>query len=227
MFDRYNFISEGDSVMENDIPDKNLFMMCKELNTNAISQLPKEYHVRTCRKDELDIWKAMPFDDEESAEEYKGFMTGFFDEVYGDKESLFFEKCLFICDEKDTPVGTCFAWKAYDKITTIHWFKVLKNYEGSGLGRALLSIVMNSIAEKDYPVFLHTQPESFRAIKLYSDFGFALLTDSIIGYRQNDLQESLPILKAHMLQKDFDKLQFAEAPEEFLEAVKSSRLNEF
>lgn len=213
--------------LENGIPEKNLFMMCKALNSNAISELSDEYHVRTCRRDELDIWKEMPFDDVKSAKEYNRFMTEYFNDVYGSKEDLFFQKCLFVCDKNDTPIGTCFVWKAYEKISTIHWFKVRKNYEGSGIGRALLSIVMRSIKENDYPVFLHTQPSSFRAIKLYSDFGFAFLTDPIIGYRKNDLEECLTILKEHMPQKDFEKPQFAEAPEDFLKAVKSSKINQF
>lgn len=33
--------------LENGIPEKNLFMMCKALNSNAISELSDEYHVRT------------------------------------------------------------------------------------------------------------------------------------------------------------------------------------
>jgi hypothetical protein len=41
------------------IPDKNLFMMCERLNSNAISDMPIGFHVRTCQKNELDIWKAM------------------------------------------------------------------------------------------------------------------------------------------------------------------------
>lgn len=213
--------------MENDIPDKNLFMMCKALNPDALTKLPKEYHIRACRRDELDLWKEMPFDDVKSAKEYNGFMTGYFNDVYGERENLFFQKCFFVCDSNDNPIGTCFAWKAYGTITTIHWLKVVKSQEGLGIGRALLSCVMSSIAENDYPVFLHTQPSSFRAIKLYSNFGFALLTDPIIGYRQNDLEECVPILKTYMIQKDFEKLQFAKAPEDFLNTVKSSNINQF
>ena len=57
-------------------------MMCKALNSNAISELSDEYHVRTCRRDELDIWKEMPFDDVKSAKEYNGFMTEYFNDVY-------------------------------------------------------------------------------------------------------------------------------------------------
>jgi len=82
--------------VKNDMPDKNLFMMCKALNTDALSKLPKGYHVRRCKRNELDIWKEMPFDDAKSAEANKGFMTRYFDDVYGNNESLFFQKCLFV-----------------------------------------------------------------------------------------------------------------------------------
>lgn len=213
--------------MDDSIPDKDLFMMCKALDANALSRLPKGYYVRNCRRNELDIWKGMPFDARETAAKYKGFMTRFFDDVYGNKESLFFQKCLFVCDKNDTPVGTCFAWKAYDEVTTIHWFKVRKKYEGLGIGRALLSLIMRSIESNEYPVFLHTQPSSFKAIKLYSDFGFAFLKDPVIGYRHNHIEECLQILKAHMPKRDFENLTFAKAPEKFLQAVRSSALNQF
>ena len=213
--------------MGNEIPDKNLFMICKALNHNALSGLPEAYHVRPCRRDELEIWKAMPFDDAETAAENSAYMSKFFHDVYGNQEGLFFEKCLFVCDRNDTPVGTCFAWKAYGLFTSIHWFKVLKGYEGRGIGRALLSIVMRGIKENEYPVFLHTQPASYRAIKLYSDFGFAFLTDPRIGSRTNDLEECLPILKACMPRKDYERLRFSIAPDYFLKAAASSGINEF
>jgi ribosomal protein S18 acetylase RimI-like enzyme len=214
-------------ISEKDIPDKNLFMMCRSLNKYALYYLPKGYRLRLCRRDEWDLWKRMPFDDEKTAEEYAGYMTEFFNKVYGTKKDLFFKKCLFACDKNDTPVGTCFAWKAYDKITTIHWLKVLKEYEGQGIGRALLSAVMRNIPEDEYPVYLHTQPASFRAVKLYCDFGFAFLTDPVIGYRKNDLDECLPYLKHFMYQEAYQKLRFEKAPEDFLNAVKSSYVNEF
>jgi hypothetical protein len=56
----------GDAVaVEDTIPDKNLFMMCDRLNPRALRPLPDGYHVRYCRRDELAIWKAMPFADEQ------------------------------------------------------------------------------------------------------------------------------------------------------------------
>lgn len=209
------------------LADKNLFMMCAALNRTALSDLPDAYHVRTCRRDELDLWKAMPFDSPEAAAEQRGMMTQYFEEVYAPRESAFFQRCLFVCDKDDAPVATCFGWKSYGRVSTVHWFKVLKAYEGLGIGRALLSIVMQSFAAADYPVFLHTQPGSFRAIKLYSDFGFALVTDPVIGHRHNEWVEGLPFLQARMFPQDFAGLRFASAPKDFLEVVASSPINEF
>lgn len=135
---------------------------------------------------------------------------------------------MFVCEDiTDKPVATCFLWKAYNKINTIHWFKTLKEYEGKGLGRALLSYIMCSLNEDDYPVFLHTQPSSFKAIGLYSNFGFKIVTNNVIGYRKNNYKECLPILKQFMKEEAFNNLEFIEAPPLFDESAKISKTNQF
>lgn len=210
-----------------EIPDLNIFMMCKKLNEKTLSELPSNFHVRTCRKDEFDIWASFPFDKKEDALLYYDFMVDYFNTVYANKENLFYQKCLFVCDENDKPVATCFIWKAYDEINTVHWFKTLKGYEGLGIGRALLSIIMKELKEEDYPVYLHTQPSSYRAIGLYSDFGFEILTDPSYGLRTNDINECLPILEEYMPKKYYKKLQFTKAPEHFKKVVNSNSTNQF
>lgn len=214
-------------MKEVEIPDKNIFMMCAALNFDALSELPAGYSVRTCRPDELDIWKAMPFDDPAEAKEFDGFMTDFFITTYGGKEEMFFAKTLFVCDKDDRPVATCLLWKAYGEFNTIHWFKVLREYEGRGIGRALLSIIMRNLESSDYPVYLHTQPGSFRAIKLYSDFGFALLSGEKFGSRKNDLDECLPILEEFMPKKYFQNLKITNDPKEIEKALDKYETVEF
>ncbi len=208
-------------MTEEEIPDKNIFMMCEALNFNALSILSNEYIFRNCRPEELDIWKAFPFD-EGFNDEYDRFMIDYFQTTYGGKEDLFFTKTLFVCDEKDKPIATCLIWKAYDEFNTIQWFKVLKGCEGKGIGRALLSIIMRDLKQEDYPIYLHTQPASYRAIKLYSDFGFSLLSGEKFGNRQNDLDECLPILKEFMPEKDFLNLEISEAPK-YVEEILSNQ----
>lgn len=214
-------------MREEEIPDKNIFMMCAALNRDALAKMPDGFSVRSCRPDEFEIWKAMPFDTPEQAAEYDGFMTDFFNAVYGGREAEFFAKTLFVCDARDKPVATCLLWKAYGEFNSIHWFKVLPAYEGRGIGRALLSIIMRDLTAADYPVYLHTQPGSFRAIKLYSDFGFALLSGERFGSRTNDLEECLPILREFMPEKYFRKLKIAEAPAEFAKVLDQYETVEF
>lgn len=213
--------------MSDQISDKNLFMMCRKLNHQALSDLPTGYHIRNCTEQEIDLWKGIHFDDRDTARQYYDFMTGFFNNVYASKASQFFRQCLFVCDSYDNPVGTCFVWKAYNKINTIHWYKVLKDYEGQGIGRALLSEVIKDLPVDAYPVYLHTQPSSFRAIKLYSDFGFCLLADPVIGNRKNDLYECLPWLEDQMYPEQYKNLKICRAPHEFLKIVASASSEEF
>lgn len=214
-------------MKEEEIPDKNLFMMCEALNRNALTELSANYSVRSCRPDELGIWKAMPFDDTYLAKTYEGYMSDYFATAYSEKEDLFFSETLFVCDRQDKPVATCLAWKAYNEFNTIQWFKVLKEYEGQGIGRALLSIIMQKLKKSDYPVYLHTQPSSFRAIKLYSDFGFSLLSGDNFGIRKNDLEECLPILEEFMPKEYFQSLRIKPAPKAFEDTVNKYDTNQF
>lgn len=214
-------------IDESKIPDLNIFMMCDKVNLDAFSKLPDGFHIRNCKKEELDIWFGFPFDNLEDKNNYYEYMNNYFNSVYGNNLEEFYNRCLFVCNELDEPIATCFIWKAYDKINTIHWFKTLKEYEGKGIGRSLLSYIMSSLKEEDYPVFLHTQPSSFRAIGLYADFGFKIVTNEEIGYRKNDYQKSLPILKQFMRKEVFDNLKFIEAPIILEESAKTSRINQF
>ncbi|MEE3343163.1 MAG: GNAT family N-acetyltransferase [Bacilli bacterium] len=215
-------------LKEQDIPDLNIFMMCDRLNTKALSKLSEEFYIRTCREDELKLWKEFPFDNAQDKKDNINYMTNYFNDVYSNKIDEFYKRCLFVCEKKtDKPIATCFIWKSYNKINTIHWFKTLKEYEGKGIGRALLSYIMLSLDQEDYPVFLHTQPSSFRAIGLYSDFGFKIVTNKTIGYRDNNYKESLPILKQFMQTDKYNNLKFIEAPSLFNESAKTSKINQF
>jgi len=117
-----------------------------------------------------------------------------------------------------------FIRQAYGQITTVGWFRVLPEHEGKGLGRALLSELLRTAL---CPVYLHTQPTSICAIKLYSDFGFDLIINPAIGYRKNDLAASLPYMQKIMPEADYARLRFVEVDDDLHEAALSSEIAEF
>ena len=205
----------------------NLFMMCETPRKEAFFPLPSGFHFRLCREEELEWWKGVHFDREEDRQANRGEMDRYFEQVYAPKGDLFFRQCLVVCDREDHPVGTCFLWKSYDAFWAVHWFKVVREQEGKGLGRALLSQTLSQLPQGE-PVFLHTHPACCRAVKLYTDFGFALLSDPVVGDRENGLEEGLAYLKGHMTPQAFAALRpVRKAPAFFLQAAASSPFSQF
>lgn len=213
--------------MLEEIADKNIFMMCEKANEHAFSHLSNEFYIRKCKADELDIWKKMPFDNPKEAKEYKGFMDDYFETTYGRNTALFFDKTLFVCDQSDSPIATCLIWKSYNEFNTIQWLKVKKEFEGKGIGRALLSKLLQDLNQAEYPIYLHTQVGSYRAIKLYADLGFSLITDKYVGTRKNELEECLPILEEYMPKRDFENLRQCQAPAHFIKKLNGFDTIEF
>ena len=201
------------------IGNLNLFMQCDLIRSSAISELPTGYSFRLCRNDELEVWKRVIVH-----EQYIDYVTDYYNKVYSAYEDEFFRRCLFVCDADDKPIGSCLLWRSYGLINTVGWFAVLPNHEGKGIGRALISEILKGA---ELPVYLHTQPTSARAIKLYSDFGFKLIDDVKIGLRENDLAKSLPYLQKVLPSHDYDNLQSVRAHEELLRAALSSETAEF
>src|SRR5699024_12127634 len=102
--------------MEDNIPDKNLFMMCPQFEHDAARELPLGFHVRHCKPSELDTWKAMHFDKPEEAAEYHAFMTQYFNDVYLQKGIGFFVRGLFVFDRAARQFGMGFFWKAITRL---------------------------------------------------------------------------------------------------------------
>jgi GNAT superfamily N-acetyltransferase len=218
--DLYAFEQAGIADSYEVIGNYNIFMRCDKQDTSAFRVLPDGFSFRLCRRDELEVWKRVVVE-----EQYVDYVTAFYEKVYAKHEDEFFRRCMFACDENDKPVASTFIWRSYGQINTVGWFRVLPEHEGKGIGRALLTEILK---DTQYPVYLHTQPTSIRAIKLYSDFGFKLITgDDKIGYRKNDLSESLPYMQKVMPEKDYASLRFTDADDILLKAAMSSEASEF
>jgi len=217
--DHEAFCQAGTGETFEAIGSYNIFMQCESPNRDAFCTLPSGYTFRLCRRDELEAWKRVV-----AEEQYVDYVTAFYEKIYAKYEDDFFRRCIFVCDANDRPVASTFIWRSYGQINTVGWFRVLPEYEGRGLGRAILSEILK---DAEFPIYLHTQPTSARAIKLYSDFGFKLITSPMPGNRKNDLNESLEFLQKVLPEKDYANLQFTKANDELIKAVQSSEYAEF
>ena len=202
-----------------DVLTGDLFMQCDTPNQSAFRPLPNGFTVRLCKREELIIWKTIF-----AQGKYMDFVSQYYDKVYAPYENDFFRRCVFVVDENDMPIATSGTWLSYRQVNTLLGFFVLPTYQGQGIGRGLLSIVLENT---DCPIYLHTHPSATRAIKLYSDFGFKFVTDPVVGYRRNILQESLPYFKEVLTEKDYAKLLTEKANPALLEAALLSEYAEF
>lgn len=206
-------------------------------------QCPEEVHVVVCKEAlTLDRDRALStdhewlsvvvgagdlprasFDNCRVAETYQPYMEGYVSRVYGQDLERFFRQTTVV-EQDGRMVGVCTRWKAYGKIETVQWLKVQPEREGTGLGRALMSRLLE---HAEFPVYLHTQPESFRAVGLYADMGFLLLEGEAFGGRVNHVEQSMPYLKEHMTPQAFRRLTTVEAPASFVQVMAEVQTDDF
>lgn len=212
-----------------DVMNMNIFMMCEQPNERAMRTIPEPFTIAPCEPSAFDAWKRLQIHPETGAEAnaINTVLDAYRNDVYDKHGDLFFSQCFLVYNEKGEPVGTCAYWKAYGAVHTIHWLKVLPAYEGLGIGRALLSHVMREMPQGGFPLYLHTHPTCIRALSLYADLGFSLLSDPIIGTRRNDVFACMPFLKQNMEAAAFKRLHMQASPSDFLQIVSASNVVEF
>ncbi|MDI4648983.1 GNAT family N-acetyltransferase [Cohnella hashimotonis] len=111
------------------------------------------------------------------------------------------ERLLFVENERGEAVGTITCWwdfTAGRRDPSIHWFAVKVGYQGKGLGKALVAVCLQEMIrlEGDRDIYLHTQTWSYKAVRLYSRFGFEIVRDETFGSYRNDYDLAMPILDA-------------------------------
>ncbi|MFC5529608.1 GNAT family N-acetyltransferase [Cohnella yongneupensis] len=109
-------------------------------------------------------------------------------------------RLLFIRNEDGEEIGTITSWwnlTGGRRDPSVHWFAVKKEYQGIGLGKALVSECLNrlQLLEGDRDIYLHTQTWSYKAIGLYLKTGFEILSHESFAHYNNDYDKAVPILK--------------------------------
>jgi len=149
--------------------------------------------------DELD-WARIETSVDEFDSEFAALLR-FTDEFMSNPKELS-RRCLFIETDEGKKVATANAWWSHvedERRAWLHWVSVANDYQGLGLGKAIVSRVTQLLLEieGDVDFYLSTQTWSYKAIDIYKQFGYQP-TDEKILYgrkRKHDYKRAMKILE--------------------------------
>lgn len=197
-------------MLDRTIPFYNTILRCdRYLTTTPI--LHNGYEFRMYENGDERKWAQLEyeigdFDSVDEAEQY-------FISTYCLKKVLdITERCVFVVNEKNEIVGSCIAWKELRNdtlVASLHWLVVSPQYQGKGIGKALCQKVMQIFVVNDkFPVYIHTQPWSYKAIILYVRQGFKIQkTDSFSQY-ENQFNFAMNTLKKILPENQYEELTY-------------------
>lgn len=125
--------------------------------------------------------------------------------IYFQKEYLPYlnelkRRCIFVQDKTGEKIATGTAWWCYTGVRRdpwMHWIAVKPGFQGNGLGKALVSRVMQMMMEieGDRDFYLHTQTWSHRAIGIYERMGYEVTDEkNLYRYSNDDYEKAIAVL---------------------------------
>lgn len=197
-------------MLDRMIPFYNIILRCDSYLT-ATPVLRNNYEFRMYQKGDARKWAQLEYEigDFNSVNEAEQYFLS----TYCSENALdITERCVFAVNEKDEIVGSCIAWKDLKGdlfVASLHWLIVSPQYQGMGIGKALCQKIMQIFNTKDeFPVYIHTQPWSYKAIILYIRQGFKIQkTDSFSQY-ENQFNFAMNTLKNVLSEKQYEELMY-------------------
>ena len=178
-------------MLDRTIPFCNTIMKCSDYSPRHV-ELPDGFSIVSYQRGYEKEWAKLEyaigdFDSLEVAEKY-------FVETYLQKTESF-PNILFAMNKDNEIIGSCIAWqdmRGTNSVSSLHWLVVDERYQRIGLGRALCIAVMNIYVERGaLPVYIHTQPWSWKAILLYTSLGFKLQKTDAFSHYENEYEKAM------------------------------------
>ena len=188
-------------MLDRSIPYYNIIMKKDTPTAFDTPALPPQFELHTYRPGVQQQWA-------ELEHEIGDFLSvqaarAYFSQTYLSRPDLLARRGIFVSDKKSgCLVGVCIAWvdeRNGAPVSSLHWLITKEAYQGRGIGSALIAAAL-SIYEKEnaFPVYLHTQPWSYQAVRLYHKFGFRLMKrESFAGY-ENQYALAVPVLARYI-----------------------------
>ena len=188
-------------MLDRSIPYYNIIMKKNAPTTVSVLALPPQFELHSYRPGVQQQWAELEYEigDFPSVQAARAY----FSQTYLSRPELLARRGIFVSDKKSGGlVGACIAW--FDDqngvpVSSLHWLITKEAYQGSGIGSALIATALNIYEQENaFPVYLHTQPWSYQAIRLYHKFGFRLMKrESFAGY-ENQYALASPVLARYI-----------------------------
>ena len=198
-------------MLDRTIPFYNTILKCSDYRFKEV-ELPDGFSIVSYQLGFEKKWARLEcsigdFGSLEKAEQY-------FTDTYLQNPDLY-PQILFAVDKDNGVAGSCIAWqdpKGESRVSSLHWLVVDEQYQGIGLGRALSTSVMNIYAGQEaLPVYIHTQPWSWKAILLYLSLGFKLQKTDTFSHYENEYDKAMTELRKVVSEEQYElMLQLSE-----------------
>ena len=182
-------------MLDRTIPFYNTILRCDHYQHHPVV-LPKGFSIVSYQPGYEKAWAKLEYAIEdfgsvEEAETY--FVTTYL------HDDTLLRNILFLVNAEQEVIGTCIAWQDERKdslVSSLHWLVVDEAYHSLGLGKALCHAVMNIYAAQNaFPVYIHTQPWSWKAIFLYLSLGFRLQKTDSFSHYENQYPQAMETLQ--------------------------------
>jgi len=167
-----------------------LFMQCDNLNFPIIN-VPEGFKILNYKSGDMETWITI----QSQTEKLINITNELYFQTYGNDDKTLSERQFFIIDTKlNKAVGTASAWfldlpvdlkKASETSNSsidncekeswgrLHWVCILPEYQGKGLGKAIVSFTLQKLIELGHKkIFLDTDTRRENAVHIYKSFGF-------------------------------------------------------
>ena len=198
------------NLLEKSIPYKSIIMRCDSINRNAFSEAEECFSIVKYKPGMKSVWIEI----QKAAGQFEGYsdadIADYFEKTFLYDSSEIDERCFFLKDNvEEACIGTCCANKGKRIVPVLHWLAVVPTHRNRGCARMLITYVLKYFEQKygNQAVYLHTQPESYQAIKLYNDFGFNITQEDSYGHAVNEYEDAMEILKEVMNSEAYKRLK--------------------
>ena len=194
-------------MIDRSIPYYNLILKCHKVCTTPVL-LPDGYSFKMYDEGDEKYWSKLEyeigdFSSVEEAEIY--FKTNYCVQIDELKK-----RCVFVVDAYSDVVGSCIAWhdqKDNDTVASLHWLVVSPEHQGRHIGLALCQKVMDIFKEHDEtPIYIHTQPWSYKAILLYIKLGFKIQKTESFSHYENQYKKAIKTLDNLLSESQFNQI---------------------